>query len=220
MKALEIGIVLLVSVSVLSDPVDLSGFSKLCNLTDVVTNPLVMGGLGYAIYQSGTGTQRRELKELNLKKREVWNNFYTKKGQLNDYLIKLENQIELLTDSVSYLEHRLSSNSDALRASVENFTKKDLAESERVKILQKTLNKPLFESNFINFGQKHHKKKTQRYAKTKAIDKSKNVNKEEDQDDDEKGMRKLKRITRKLQMFPTLNKRKDDKKIKIRYNLS
>jgi len=210
MKTLYVGILFLISGIVYSKSRKLLDFSSLCNFESAVTNPLLMGGLGYAIYKSGDGKQKRELKELKLKKRNHFNMFYSKKSQLEDYVLKLENQIEILGDAVSYLENRLKFNSEALRSSVENFAKNDMLNHQ---ISRKMMSKK-------NDNKKEAKEEApEANDKEEPKEKSEENEEEQSQEKENRAMRKFKR-TRRLNGSPLLNKRKNDMKFNFRYKLN
>ena len=116
---------MLISIMILFQTVSTRNVRKLSVFEDIVTHPLVTGGIGYSLYKSGSAAQKRELKELKVKKQNERNQFSVRKSKLLDFLSSMEGQIDLLSESVDCLENRLSSASNSLRSSAESFTKKD-----------------------------------------------------------------------------------------------
>ena len=229
MKAVQIALLIIICSGLLFRVQNTNRFSKICSFGDAVTNPLLMGGLGYAIYNSGSDDQQRELKDLNLKRRDAFNQFYTKKNKLGDYLSKVENNVTLLNESMDYLESRLSSNVNALRETLSFFAKNDLPAPERTKILRRIMGRHADENNLIIFGQKNTPKRKPKVKK--MINKGKNKSKkkiedeheyEEEEEFDDKGRRrKIKRNRmRRLNLSTVLNKRKLNRKLSRRYNLN
>lgn len=229
MKPLKPAPLLLLIALMLSTPSLVAPFSGLCDLGSILTNPLVLSGAGYAIYKSGDSKQKKDMRELKLKKREAWTAFSSKKNQLEDFLGRLSNEIDLLNDAVNYMESRLPSNANSLRASIEVFTKNDVPAADRMRILRKAMRGSNRPSNFVRFGTRSSKivvKKKEKDDKEETTDdKTETENEiETNTDESDNGIKRKRRRRhrhrRQLGTSPILNKQKKHRKGVSGYNLS
>ena len=215
MKLAQTAITLLALLS-LKVAFDLSSLAKICNFDDLISNPLVMGGVGYGIYSAGDEDERRERRTLIAEKRNAFHIVFNSRNLLNDIAAKLNMKLDVLTDALNEMDSNLISYARSTQSAIQYYCENDVPGHERQEILRKV---------------KHHSKRMRliNLNGRSSLNTTDDSSAKEDDDagddagDDKgegKGGKRLRfRRRRKLNKNVIINRRKPHRKVRIKYRI-